>query len=42
LLRLTPDKEGEWNPVLVELGLKSEPGSDIPINASVLREGFLP
>jgi hypothetical protein len=40
LLRLAPDQLDEFDAILVALGLKPEPGWDVPVRPSVLREGF--
>jgi hypothetical protein len=40
LLRLAPDDLTEFDLILVGLGLKPETGWEIPVRASVLREGF--
>jgi hypothetical protein len=40
LIRLSPDDPNEFDPILVALGLKPEPGFEIPLRASVLKEGY--
>lgn len=40
VLRLPPENIDEYDSLLCALGLKSEPGANIPLNASVLKEGY--
>jgi hypothetical protein len=40
LLRLSPQHPAGYDPILVALGLKPRPGTEIPLRASLLREGY--